>query len=131
MSILRSCRPQGFTLIEVLVALAVISVALLASMRAAGQSTSGVDDLRSRMLAGWVAENRLAEYRAREEWLPLGIRRGTARQGSIEFTWREEITTTPNPAFRRVDIFVHKSTEESRSLAHLAGFVVLPPRTVR
>lgn len=131
MTILRSCRPQGFTLIEVLVALAVISVALLASLRAAGQSTSGVEELRSRMLAGWVAENRLAEYRAREEWPALGIRRGTALQGSIEFAWREEITTTPNPAFRRVDIYVHRSAEETRSLAHFAGFVVLPPRVAR
>jgi len=128
MTIWRNSRQTGFTLIEVLVAL---SIALLAALRAAGQSTSSVGELRSRLLAGWVAENRLAEYRAREEWLPPGIRRGTAQQGGIEFGWREEITATPNPAFRRVDIFVHMASEESRALAHLAGFIVLPPRAAR
>lgn len=130
MAILRNNR-TGFTLIEVLVALSIVSIALLAAMRAAGQGTNSVDELRSRLLAGWVAENQLAEYRAREEWLPLGIRRGNARQGGVEFSWREEITATPNPAFRRVDIFVHQPPDESRSLAHLAGFIVLPPRAAR
>lgn len=131
MAIWRNPKPSGFTLIEVLVALAIISIALLAAMRAAGQSTSSVGELRSHLLAGWVAENRLAEYRAREEWLPLGIRRGTAQQAGITFGWREEITSTPNPAFRRVDIFVHGAPEESRTLAHLAGFIVLPPQGAR
>ena len=121
----------GFTLVEVLVALAIIAIALLASLRAAGQGTSTTGELRSRMLAGWVAENRLAEYRAREAWLPLGIRRGTELQGGIEFSWREEITTTPNPAFRRVDIFIHATANDTRALAHLAGFIVLPPQIVR
>lgn len=127
----RNHRSSGFTLIEVLVAMAIISIALLAALRAAGQGTTSVGELRSRLFAGWVAENRLAEYRARETWLPLGIRRGTERQGGLEFGWREEITTTPNAAFRRVDIFVHLPTEESRALAHHAGFIVLPPQVPR
>lgn len=119
---------SGFTLIEVLVALAIISIALLAALRAAGMGATTTGELRSRLFAGWVAENRLAEYRAREAWLPLGIRRGTESQGGIEFAWREEVTTTPNPAFRRVDIFVHAAPEDTHTLAHLAGFVVQPPR---
>jgi general secretion pathway protein I len=131
MALWRNPRPSGFTLIEVLVAMAIISIALLAALRAAGQGTTSVGELRSRLFAGWVAENRLAEYRARETWLPLGIRRGTERQGGLEFGWREEITTTPNPAFRRVDIFVHLPPEESRALAHHAGFIVQPPQVPR
>lgn len=117
---------DGFTLVEVLVALAIISIALMAALRAAAQGTSNVGELRSRLLAGWVAENRLAEHRAREDWLPLGIQRGTEHQGGLEFGWREEVIATPNPAFRRVDVLVFASGEESHSLAHLAGFVVHP-----
>lgn len=123
----RHARSPGFTLIEIMVALAIISIALLAALRAAGQGTTNVDELRMRLFAGWVAENRLAEYRARQLWLQPGIRRGTDRQGGIDFGWREEVTTTPNPAFRRVDIYVHAQPAESRALAHLAGFIVLPP----
>jgi general secretion pathway protein I len=117
----------GFTLVEVLVALAIVSIALLAALRAAGQGTNAASELRLRLLAGWVAENRLAEHRARGDWLALGIGRGTQIQGGIEFAWREEVVATPNPAFRRVDVFVAPPAEE-RSLARLTGFVVLPPK---
>ena len=118
---------RGFTLVEVLVALAIVSIALLAALRAAGQGTAAVGELRMRLLAGWVAENRLAEHRARGDWLALGIARGTQRQGGVEFAWREEVIATPNPAFRRVDVFVSSPAEESRALARLTGFVVQPP----
>ena len=97
----------GFTLIEVLVALAIVSIALLAALRAAGLGTTNADELRSRLLAGWVAENVLAEHRARGDWLPLGIQRGAGRQGGVDFAWREEVTALPNPAFRRVDVLVY------------------------
>lgn len=117
---------DGFTLVEVLVALAIIAIALMAALRAAGQGTSNVGELRQRLLASWVAENRLAEHRAREDWLPLGIQRGTERQGGRDFDWREDVIATPNPAFRRVDLRVFERNEESHSLAHLVGFVVSP-----
>ena len=65
------------------------------------------------------------------DWLPLGIQRGTARQGGLEFAWREEVIATPNPAFRRVDVLVFATAEESHSLAHLTGFIVNPPGSVR
>lgn len=118
---------RGFTLVEVLVALAIVSIALLAALRAAGQGTSAVAELRQRMLAGWVAEDRLAEHRARGAWLPLGIARGTQSQAGVDFAWREEVIATPNAAFRRVDVFVAAPAEPARPLARLTGFVVQPP----
>ncbi|HEV8645560.1 MAG TPA: type II secretion system minor pseudopilin GspI [Burkholderiales bacterium] len=121
----------GFTLVEVLVALAIISIALLAALRVAGGGTSSVGELRARLLAGWVAENLLAEQRARGEWPSLGIQRGTQRQGGIEFAWREEAIATPNVTFRRVDIRVFAAPEEAHALAHLTGFVVNPLGTAK
>lgn len=118
---------RGFTLVEVLVALAIISIALMSALRAAGQGTQHVAELRSRLLAGWVAENRLAEHRALGVWLPIGLRRGSAREGGVDFAWSEEVITTPNAAFRRVDIRVYAADDESRSLARLAGFIVNAP----
>ena len=124
----RPCaKRNGFTLVEVLVALAIVSVALLSALRAAGQGTSNVEELRSRLLAGWVAENLLAEHRARADWLPLGIQRGTSREGGFDFAWREEIIATPNPSFRRVDVKVFATADDNHVLAHLAGFIVNPP----
>ena len=119
---------RGFTLVEVLVALAIVSIALIAALRASGQATNAVSELRLHLLAGWVAEDRLAEHRARGDWLPPGIARGRQSQGGVEFAWREEVIATPNSAFRRVDVFVSAPAEESRALARLTGFVVLPAK---
>lgn len=122
-----SARASGFTLIEVLVALAIVAIALLAALRAAEQGTVNAGELRARLLAAWVAENRLAEHRARGDWLPLGIERGRERQAGIDFGWRQEVVATPNAAFRRIDVFVYQGAEEQYSLAHDTGFLIHPP----
>ena len=119
-------RTSGFTLIEVLVALAIVAIALLAALRVAGQGANNAVDLRARLCAGWVAENLLAEHRARGDWLPLGVQGGNQKQGGIEFTWRQEVIATPNAAFRRVDVFVFAAPEQAHAAAHLAGFVANP-----
>lgn len=122
-----SCgRGRGFTLVEVLVALAIIAVALMAALRAAGQGTLTVGELRSRLLAGWVAENILAEQRALGAWPSPGTYRGTAKQGNMDFTWRTDITETANPSFRRANISVFAPAGESHSLAHLTGYLARP-----
>lgn len=127
MALWRHRKRAGFTLLEVLVALAIVAIALLAALRASGQSTANVGELRARLLAGWVAENILAEHRARGDWLPLGVERGVQREGGTEFVWRREVIPTPNPAFRRVDVFVSAADEESLALAHYSAFSVNPP----
>ena len=126
---MRRAERSGFTLIEVLVALAIVSIALLAALRAAGQGATGAEELRRRTLAAWIVQDALTEHRARGEWLAQGVNRGTVRQGGIDFAWREEVTPTPNSAFRRVDVAVFRSGDESSVLAKLTGFVVQPGST--
>lgn len=123
----RRIPQQGFTMIEVLVALAIVSVALLAALRTAGLGTTQSIEHRSRLLAGWVAENRLAEHRALGSWLASGITRGTQMQSGTQFYWREEVIASPNPAFRQLDIFVFSEPEEAQILGRFTGFSVNPP----
>lgn len=127
----RPYRRNGFTLLEVMVALAILAIALSAVMRAVGSATSSVDELRLRTLAGWVAENRLAEHRARQDWLPLGRQEGTTPQGGITFRWVEEVQATPNAQFRRIDVKVWSvptpgEASATRMLGALNGFVTSP-----
>lgn len=123
-------RHTGFTLIEVLVALAIVAIALLAALRAAGQGTDAVGELRSRLFATWVAKNVLTEERARGDWPLPGTYRGSGRQGGGYFTWQQEVAETSNPAFRRVDISVFAEPQPSRTLARLTGFLARPPLAV-
>ena len=92
-----------------------------------GATTLSTADLRERTLADWVAQNRLAETRASERFPALGLTRGRSRQAGEDFVWQEEVSTTPNPLFRRVDVTVFDA-DGKHSLARLSGFAVRPLR---
>ena len=124
----RRHRAAGFTLLEILVALAVLAIALSAVMRAVGAATNNLDELRVRTLASWVADNRLAEHRARRDWLPIGRAEGQVMQGGERFRWVEEVLATPNGQFRRIEVNVWSVPEagsgrEASVLSTLNGFV--------
>jgi general secretion pathway protein I len=99
-------RARGFTMIEVLVALAIIAIALAASLRAVGSLAASEADLHDRLLAGWSADNTLAQLRLTHAWPDVGERRFDCSQGNLRLTCTQEVAATPNPVFRRVVISV-------------------------
>jgi len=99
-------RSAGFTLLEVMVALVIVGTALGASLRAVGSLTQNSGDLRAAMMATWSAENRLAQIRLAHEWPALGQRRFECPQGELLLICEENVFTTPNPYFRRVEVSV-------------------------
>jgi general secretion pathway protein I len=121
---LAASRCNGFTLVEVLVALAIVAIALLASGRAASLSAGATLDLKLRLLAGFVAENRMSELAARRAWPAPGIYEGAEQQAGIDFAWRSTVSSTPHPAFRRVEIVVALPDKPSHELRRLVA--VLP-----
>jgi general secretion pathway protein I len=118
---------RGFTLLEVLIALAILSIGVLAAMRALVVVTQSAADLRDRQLAEWVAQNHLAELRALAVFPAIGTREGVAVQAETNFRWLEEVKATPNPLFRRVDVRVFLDGDD-HALAQLSGYSVLPLR---
>jgi general secretion pathway protein I len=113
----------GFTLIEILVALAIVAVALAAGMRALAQSADGATTLKSRTLALWVAQNRLAVAQLAHPAPAQGTSAGDAAQAGRSFVWRETVTATPNPAFRKIDIVVSEPGAPDYALARLVGYI--------
>jgi general secretion pathway protein I len=116
-------RTRGFTLIEILVALAIVAVALAAGMRALAQSADSATALKARTLGLWVAQNRLAAAQVAVPWPATGNYRGNATQAGAQFLWREVITTTPIPAFRRIEISVMEPNRPDYMIARLIGFL--------
>jgi general secretion pathway protein I len=114
---------RGFTLIEVLVALAMVAVALLAAVRAAGALAEANAEMKLRLLAQLAADNRIAELRAAGAFPPLGTRTSACAQGRAALQCVEEVKTTPNPLFRRVEVRVYASAEASTKLAELVGIL--------
>ena len=119
-------RLRGFTLVEVLVALAVVAVALMGSLRAVGALAESAAELRLRTLAQWSAENRLARIRIEAEWPAPGRRSSVCPQAGVELTCEEEVFQTPNPFFRRVEVSVFDA-QRQRRLARLTGFATSVP----
>ena len=104
-----------------------LAVALAAGMRAVAQAADGATMLKQRTLALWVAQNRLAAAQLEAAWPAQGRRDGDAEQAGTRFLWRETVTGTPNPAFRKIEIVVADRAEPDYVLARLAGYLAPPP----
>jgi general secretion pathway protein I len=115
-------RARGFTLIEVLVALAVIAVALGAVLRATGQIAAAHDRLVQQQIASWCAENAFAELRLAEPLPAPGERSLRCEQLGIGLDATLSVLPTPNPNFRRLQIsFRNSGGEPLLTLTAIAG----------
>lgn len=115
---------RGFTLLEVLVALAVLALALAAAIRAGGAYAGNQAYLQERTLAHWVARNALTELQLETQWPGTGERGDSARMADLDWEWRATISTTPDEDLRRVEIKVWLGEKpKGEPLASLTGFL--------
>lgn len=97
---------KGFTLIEVLVALAIVALALGAGMKAAGSLSGNAERLQRMSAAQWCAENQLTELKLQRQFPGVGDSEFRCQQLGMEFRGQLQVRATPNPGFRRVDAVV-------------------------
>ena len=117
---------RGFTLIEVVVALAVIALALSAVIQTTGGFIANQAYLRDRTLAHWVARNTLTEWQLSREWPGLGKQTGTAEFANHEWDWSVQVTQTDEEPMRRLDVEVRRVDTAGNALALLSGFIKKP-----
>ena len=94
---------KGFTLIEVLVALGIVAVALLAGLQATTALTSNALRQSDVLLAHLCAENELVKTRLLRQMPSVGDSSSTCEQGSRSLQMTLSVRPTPNPLFRRVE----------------------------
>jgi general secretion pathway protein I len=110
-----------------MIALAVVSIGLVAASSSIAQLTSNGVYLRDKTMAHWIAMNKLAELRLGQAWPAVGKTDDDIDYGSQTWHWTAEVTETQVENLRRVDLTVaRKDKNGERLVAKLAGFVGQP-----
>jgi len=91
----RQNASRGFTLLEVLIALAIVAMSAGALLGTITSSASNVSYLKDKTLAEWVALNRLTEIRIAQQMPDKGKRTGNAEMGGMRWQWEQEVTEMP------------------------------------
>ena len=117
---------RGFTLLEVLIALAVVAVALAASVRMGSTASINAARLEGKTFAHWVAMNQMEELRAKRAWPGTGTRSGTEEMGKRLWRWTRRVESTEDADVRRVEVEVALDEEPDDVLSVLTGYLGQP-----
>jgi general secretion pathway protein I len=124
----------GFTLIEVLAALIIVSLGMLGVITAVSQTASNTTYLRDKSIAHWVAMNRLTEARIQRNAPAIDKTSDEVEMAGRRWRWTMEVAQTPVESIRRIDVSVRPSgADEDSSMAFVSGFygtAIAPPGTV-
>ena len=122
----KPAESSGFTLVEVMVALAIVAIAVPALLFALFQQLDGTEYLRDRSIASWIATDRMSELRlvvAKQGAVPKGELLGETRLAERDWYWWIEQQATEIPGFIRVDVKVSLEAERTQPLHTLTAFV--------
>ena len=97
-------RTRGFTLLEVLIALAIVAMSVGALLGTVTSSASNISYLREKTLAEWVALNRLTELRISQQFPDKGKRTGYTAMSGQKWQWEQEVTELPIKGMFRIDV---------------------------
>lgn len=122
---------RGFTLLEILAALAITVIGIAAVVKVTGSAVDVLQTTEDRVLASWVASNRLAEMRLSRNWPAAATRDFSEKYGGRDWYCREKVTETADPDLLRVDISVHADKDHQDLSAKLFGYIARysPPST--
>jgi general secretion pathway protein I len=114
----------GFTLIEVVVAMAIVALGLMAVFRVVNDTVNNATYLRDRSFATWIADNQLTEIRLAAEVPSVDETEGRVDYAGQAWRWTATVSQTPVENIRRVDVSVRRDSDpEDSSLAQITGFV--------
>jgi general secretion pathway protein I len=114
---------RGFTLIEILIALAVIAIALAAASRAASLAIDSAIDGRERVLAGLVLDNHATDVRLSSGARGTGVVRLEAAQAGERFVLTQTTKDTPNALVKQIDITVAHARAPDRALGQVSLYL--------
>ena len=122
---MKASRSHGFTLMEVMVALAILAIALAAIIKSTAENITNTAYLRDKTLAHWIAMNKLTELQVMDVW-QTGKADGKTDFAERTWGWRTQIKNTAVGTVRRVEVDVFHEGEKDHPLATITGFLGSP-----
>jgi len=112
---------RGFTLVEVMVALAIVAIALLAGLQATSALTRNAARQTDVLLAHVCAENELVKVRLSSQIPSIGDSQLTCEQAGRRYDVLVSVLPLPNPQFRRVDAQVSEGSNSVLRVSTIVG----------
>ena len=120
-------KQTGFTLLEIVITVAIFAVASTALIRNASNSIIQTLSIQDRTIGYWLAENELEEMRSAprtEEFFPsVGTDRESVTMANRDWELKIRVESTENPDMRRVEVTVFDEQDLDVEVARLAGFI--------
>ncbi len=115
---------RGFTLVEVMVALVVVALSLTGIAVVLGNMLSNASWLKESTYASWIAQNKIVELRAANEYPNTDETSGNVTYANSEWTWRAVVTETGIENLWRVDVSVSRPNGDN--IRTVTGFIGEP-----
>ena len=119
----KSSLQHGFTLIEVMLAMAIFSIAGVALLSTANTNFTNMSLLEEKMLASWVASNQLVEVKLDSQWPPKNNKKGSEELSKHEWFWTQKVIKTTDDNMRAVHISVRKNEKDEKAITSLMTYV--------
>jgi general secretion pathway protein I len=116
-------RSRGFTLLEVAVALAIVSIGLIGAFNGIIQSAHNIAALREKALADWIAMNQIAEIRLSGEFPDVDDFDGSVEFAGRDWRWNAVVSETGVEGLRRIDMRVAFENSPDAVAGAVTGFV--------
>ena len=123
MKLLNLNKQKAFTLVEVMVALAVIALGLAAVIKTVTSTTNNTIYLRDKTLAYWVAQNQISEIEINTAAPKSGFTDGQETLAGLTWHWTRKVEGTEDPDTSRVEVTVRK--DKDRSAQNYATLITL------
>lgn len=113
----------AFTLLEIMVALAIIAIAMGAIIENTTATSRNAQYLQDKTIASWIALNQISLKRAKREWGSTSNKQGRVEMASRQWLWKMKILKTDDANMRRLEVDVFVVGDETQSLANMTGFM--------
>lgn len=114
---------RGFTLIEVMLAMAIFSIAGVALLATATTNFTNLSLLEEKMLANWVASNQLVEAKLTESWPPKNNKKGEEELAGQTWFWQQKVIKTTDNDLRALSVEVRKNEKAEKAIVSLLTYV--------